>query len=161
MVTGILPLYQIFQLNTTLFANTFDSISDRKARIRLNGRTNNLIFIACHLVDARYYLANLLGDKIASPHQPLFDAATGIEDFRKFPSVNAISADWRMVSQDLLGRLEQQSEEQLAVPAPADFPVDDKTLLGGIAFLTQHESYHIGQMAFIRKSLGKAAMEYS
>jgi uncharacterized damage-inducible protein DinB len=29
-----------------------------------------------------------------------------------------------------------------------------------IAFLVQHDSYHVGQMAFLRRQLGKAAMSY-
>ena len=30
-----------------------------------------------------------------------------------------------------------------------------------IAFLMQHDSYHIGQVAFLRRQLGKPAMAYT
>jgi membrane associated rhomboid family serine protease len=33
-------------------------------------------------------------------------------------------------------------------------------ILGGLFFLVQHESYHIGQMAILRKGLGYNAMSY-
>ncbi len=33
--------------------------------------------------------------------------------------------------------------------------------LGLSAFLMQHHSYHIGQMAFLRRQLGKPAMVYA
>jgi uncharacterized damage-inducible protein DinB len=33
--------------------------------------------------------------------------------------------------------------------------------LGLIAFLVQHDSYHLGQIAFLRKQLGKPAMSYA
>jgi len=40
------------------------------------------------------------------------------------------------------------------------FPIDDSTSLGLITFLAQHEFYHIGQLAFLRRQLGHAAMSY-
>ena len=30
-----------------------------------------------------------------------------------------------------------------------------------IAFLAQHDSYHLGQMGFLRRQLGKPAMSYA
>jgi len=29
-----------------------------------------------------------------------------------------------------------------------------------LTFLVQHDSYHVGQMAFLRRQLGKSAMTY-
>jgi hypothetical protein len=51
-------------------------------------------------------------------------------------------------------RLELLTEEELA--KPASFPVltGDKTKRGAIVFLNYHETYHIGQMAYLRKWLG-------
>jgi len=40
------------------------------------------------------------------------------------------------------------------------FPISDTTALGMITFLTQHDSYHIGQVGFLRRQLGKPAMTY-
>ena len=34
-------------------------------------------------------------------------------------------------------------------------------LLGLIAFLVQHDSYHIGQIGFLRRQLGKPALAYT
>lgn len=33
-------------------------------------------------------------------------------------------------------------------------PVEDKTIMGGFAFLISHESYHVGQLGLLRKELG-------
>jgi hypothetical protein len=38
--------------------------------------------------------------------------------------------------------------------------VGDRTLLGALAFLAQHESYHVGQLALLRKYAGLPAMRY-
>ena len=50
--------------------------------------------------------------------------------------------------------------ERLATPSPQRFPVDDGTLLGGLAYLVQHDAYHIGQVALLRRQLGHPAMSY-
>ena len=39
-------------------------------------------------------------------------------------------------------------------------PLARPALLGTIAFLMQHESYHVGQMGLLRKELGHPAMAY-
>jgi uncharacterized damage-inducible protein DinB len=39
--------------------------------------------------------------------------------------------------------------------------VPDTSRLGLIAFLTQHDSYHIGQLAFLRRQLGRSPMAYT
>jgi uncharacterized damage-inducible protein DinB len=33
--------------------------------------------------------------------------------------------------------------------------------LGLVAFLVQHDSYHLGQVAFLRRQLGHPAMSYA
>ena len=54
------------------------------------------------------------------------------------------------------------SAVDLAAPAPWQAPgVDDKTMLGLLAFLAQHDSYHVGQMAILRKAVGLQAMSYN
>lgn len=40
-------------------------------------------------------------------------------------------------------------------------PLAGPTLLGTIAFLMQHESYHVGQMGLLRKQLGRPATTYA
>ena len=54
----------------------------------------------------------------------------------------------------LRARFAQLTEADLAAPAPRSFPIEDKTMRGAVLFLTYHESYHAGQMAYVRKCLG-------
>ena len=46
----------------------------------------------------------------------------------------------------------------MSAPAPRDFPVPDKTIRGAINFLAYHEAYHLGQMGYLRKWLGKDSL---
>jgi uncharacterized damage-inducible protein DinB len=54
-----------------------------------------------------------------------------------------------------------RTAEQLRRPDAHRFPLGDSTELGLLTFLVQHDSYHIGQMGFLRRQLGKPAMSYA
>jgi len=53
-----------------------------------------------------------------------------------------------------MARLKVLTDEELSKPAPFPVPAGDKTQRGAIVFLNFHETYHIGQMAYLRKWLG-------
>jgi uncharacterized damage-inducible protein DinB len=60
--------------------------------------------------------------------------------------------------QELLARLTSASAEQLGKPAAGPPLPNVETVGDQITFLTFHESYHVGQMAFVRKMLGHASV---
>jgi uncharacterized damage-inducible protein DinB len=41
------------------------------------------------------------------------------------------------------------------------FPVPDASQLGMITLLVQHDAYHLGQLAFLRRQLGHPATAYT
>jgi hypothetical protein len=55
-------------------------------------------------------------------------------------------------------RLEEIGDAELSAKCPRDFPIADKTMRGAITFLAYHEGYHVGQMAYLRKLLGKGQL---
>ncbi|MFZ0391423.1 MAG: hypothetical protein WAN36_13270 [Calditrichia bacterium] len=67
---------------------------------------------------------------------------------------------WDTVSEKLIEKFPALSESNLSSKAPVNFPVEDETRLGEIAFLLQHESYHTGQLSLLRKWLGFQPMSY-
>jgi uncharacterized damage-inducible protein DinB len=75
--------------------------------------------------------------------------------------VDEIRSAWRAVSAHLQEALASLAGSDLAQPNAHRFPLADSTLLGLIAFLAQHDSYHLGQLAFLRRQLGKPAMSYA
>ena len=54
----------------------------------------------------------------------------------------------------LMAALPGISEETLAGPAPLLIPGDNPTVRDQMAFLTMHESYHLGQLGLLKKSMG-------
>ncbi len=154
------PVHEIFQLNERLVTNCLDGMDDETAQKRFAPSTNNAAFLALHLVDARHYVLGLLGVESEHPFGSEYDEARGVDDVERFPTVAELRDAWQTVAGKLASALEEAAEEQLTADAPVGFPVADKSLAGGLAFLAQHESYHVGQLALLRKAHGLGAMSY-
>jgi uncharacterized damage-inducible protein DinB len=155
----IMSFFKILKLNTNLFNNCLDGVSDEIARMRVSNNTNNIAFIAVHVVDARYYLADYLGLTAENPFKDFADIQS-IKDVIDFPAVDTLRSAWQTVSAALEKRFQVLTESELKAKSPEKFPLDDDTVLGGIAFMLQHESFHIGQLAFLRKHFGLGPMKY-
>lgn len=156
----VVPLHATLRLNTRLLLNCLDGLDDAVGDTRPNERTNSIGFIAAHLVDARHLLARVIGLDAAPPYGGALEAARGIEDVAVVPRLSDTRPVWREISARVEGALLQLGSDALDAPAPQRYPIDDRSVLGAIAFLMQHDGYHIGQLALIRKFLGAPAMRY-
>jgi hypothetical protein len=154
-------LASVFRMNTRLFNNCLVDVSDAHAAQRPNGQTNSMLFIACHLVDSRYFVTRYLGVSEANPLERFLANATSIEDVSELPDLEQVRRAWQTIARTLEPCIDSLSESELKAPSPQRFPVDNPTIIGGIGFLLQHESYHIGQLALLRRFFGYPAMRYA
>lgn len=155
------PSGEIYRLHRRLLLNCLDGMDDATATRPLAPATNHAAFLALHLIEVRHWLlGNLLGRETTNPFAELSGGAQGIDDIPRFPTVKELNAAWEEVSDHLEGALEELGEEQLEAPVEPSFPVADGSLAGALAFLAQHEAYHVGQLALLRKGLGLGAMSY-
>ena len=154
------PLAEILRLNTRLFVNCLDGMNDEQASLRPSAATNNAGFVALHVADARYFLLGLLGAELANPFAALAGDARGIDDLGVLPPLGTIRTAWTAVADAVDHRLQQIAAAELDAPTASRFPVEPPTLLGALTFLVQHDSYHVGQLALLRKHAGLPAMGY-
>ena len=150
---GIGALGSVVRLNTRLFRACLDGISADEAGRGFGEGGNGVGFIALHVVDARFYLARALGGDVGNPFAE-YEEARSAADVQRLPALSSLLEEWDRVSPELVAALDGLSAERAAGPAPTPFPIDDPSLLGMAAFLIQHESYHIGQLALLRRQLG-------
>ena len=160
MNPALAPLAAILDLNTDLLLNCLDGLSEEEARHRLQGGGNSLAFLVAHLTDTRHFMAARLGRPLPNPLTPLLAGARGIDDIRSWPPLDELRAAWRSIGGHLAAVLPALGSEELSEPNLHRFPLGDSTRLGFLAFLTQHDSYHVGQAAFLRRQIGKPAMAY-
>lgn len=160
MNSVLLPLQTIVELNTRLFKNCLAEVPDEVAAHIVAEGTNTMIFVAVHLLDARIFMADVAGTVLSHPY-PEIAAAQRVQDIPTYPSLADLVVQWNHISAALFKCLELLSDEQLRAPSSRLFPVKDKSLLGALSFLIQHESYHIGQLALLRRLNGLSAMRYT
>ncbi len=156
----IAPLADLFRLNTKLFRNTLAGLDEVDATARPNEHTNSAAFIGGHLVETRAWMGRYLGLDTKAPFGGVLEHAASLEQLADLPKLAEIRPEWDALSDTVAARLEELTEVQLSGPGTQKFPGVAPTLLGGIAFLLQHESYHIGQWAYLRKYLGLPPMSY-
>jgi uncharacterized damage-inducible protein DinB len=161
MEQTLAPIAEIYALNTDLLLNAVAGVSPAHAVERPLPGTNSMAFLVAHAIDARHFAATLLDRPAPNPLGEALKDANGIDDIPELPPLSELTALWLAASQNLEAALDAASAEQLRRPSEQTFPVNHPGVLGAVAFLAQHESYHIGQLALMRKGLGYPAMKYT
>ena len=159
MDPSVAALAGILRLNTKLFRNCLDGLSDEQARVRPSGTTNNASFVAAHLADSRYYLLKALGAERANPMAEYVAQVRGIDDMTRWPALAEIQSAWTDASHALRARLDSLTAQELDGPAGARFP-GDSSMRAALMFMVQHDSYHVGQLSLLRSHAGLPAMSY-
>lgn len=154
------PLASLLRLNTHLLLNCVEGLTDAQATARVLPSTNSIAFLVAHLIDARHTLLALLGGIAENPLATVLSDARSIDDVAMLPPLTELRDAWHAVDEALAIRLPELSASVLDEPAPQPYPGDDPSLLGALAFLVQHDSYHVGQLALLRRALGLPAMRY-
>jgi uncharacterized damage-inducible protein DinB len=149
------------ELNGKLFENCFANVDDETARRRFGAQTNNMAFIGCHLVDARHFLARLIGAEAGSSFGGRLDEIESIDEASDLPSVTEIRQAWSKIGSLLERRASSMTSEELAQEVVQEFPIADPTLRGALVFMLGHESFHLGQLALLRKHFGLGAMSWA
>lgn len=144
-------------LHRLLYHNALRGVSEQDLTRRPNRHTNHLLWIAGHVAHKRAAMAQCLGQHVQSPLE-VFDAV--ISDTAVYPSSGEVKGFFGAASYAIFIGLNAITPEGLAKPASTDMPINDATIAGKLDFLLDHEAYHIGQMAFVRKFLGYKAMSY-
>jgi len=154
------PLAAILKLNTRLLLNCLEGLSDEAARVRRASGVNSVTFIAAHVTDSRYFLLRTLGGALENPLSRFLDKAKTIDEITEWPPLDAVRTAWKDVSAALDTQLGTATADELSASVDARFPGVERTRLGALTFLVQHDSYHLGQLALLRKPAGLPPMSY-
>ena len=157
----IAPLAETLRLNTRLFRNCLDGVTGELAVRRPTPGTNNLALIAAHMTDARYTILRILGAPAPNPLAAQLAGARSLDDLASVPTLAETEAAWTAAAHALRDRLAVISPTELDANTTTRLPLPDPTVLGTVTFLVQHDSYHLGQLALLRKYLGLEAMRYT
>ena len=154
MDTRLEPLISILSINAAAYGRALEDVDQASAERRPSDRSNSLAYLACHALDARFYLMRTCGHEMTNPWQEHFDAATDVSDMKDYPPMYELRTVMDEVHNATVAHLATMSSADLEADTGHGFPIPDNSLLGAITFLTFHEAYHVGQMGFLRKYLG-------
>ncbi|HXR39931.1 MAG TPA: DinB family protein [Terracidiphilus sp.] len=143
-----------YRLNADLFEKSFAGLTPEEWQTRPSESVNPMIWIAGHIIWARANVLGLLGSSWSRPWLPLFARGAKLAAPGEYPSPEEMVLAWKEVTMSLNAALEDASPEALSAPGPERIPNFDGKLSGVVSFLALHESYHVGQAAYLRRWLG-------
>ena len=147
------PISMIFSFNDDFVLQALEGLTHEELWRAPTPHNNPLLWVAGHVVQTRATVIQMLGERVETGWGTLFDRGAKIADAKQYPSGTEVARVMRQVSPRLRSALSALSDEQLSKPASLPIP-GIKTLADELAFFALHDSYHIGQLAYIRKSLG-------
>jgi uncharacterized damage-inducible protein DinB len=147
------PITVTFSFNEPFVEQALDGLSHEELWRAPTSHNNPILWVAGHVVQTRTTVLQMIGQSVDTGWGTLFDRGAKIGDRSQYPSATEVARVMCEVSPKLRGALAAITEAELMRPASLPIP-GINTLMDELAFFALHESYHVGQLAYIRKSLG-------
>jgi len=152
------PVDKIYLTNEMMFKKALEGLSIEQLFYRPTETNTPMLWIAGHIPETRTSVLKLMGEEFETGWGDLFKRGHILKDAAGYPTISEIFATLDELSARLHARLTSLSDEQLSSAAVGPKFPNSNTLLEQIGFLAWHESYHVGQLAYIRRSLGFAGI---
>jgi uncharacterized damage-inducible protein DinB len=151
---SVAPLVFILTTNDALVARAFDGVAAGDHWKQPTPQSNTMLWILGHMVTARNGLLALLGERMDTGLGEAFARGAERQESSTYPPADRIFDASRRVNERLYQALVGLTDETLSRPATRAFTPAVHTLLDQLAFLTMHDTYHVGQLGYARKALG-------
>jgi hypothetical protein len=143
-----------FHSNTGFLEKAVAGIQPEQWLSRPNDHANHITWIVGHAIWARQALISRLGNEWSHSGLQVFVRGAKLDPSAVYPVSDALLAAWRECSGVLGSTLENITAEALAAPSPGGPPSPDGKLSGLVGVLVWHDTYHLGQLAYLRGWLG-------
>ena len=147
-----------YSQNTDSLTKGFEGLAPEEWLRSPSEKSNHLSWVVGHIIWARAAVAGMLGSPISKPWFPLVARGSKIADPAEYPSSAELSLALQEVTAVLNTAMENASEEVLAGSAPERIPTVDGKLSGTVSFLAWHDTFHVGQAAYLRSWLGHSGV---
>ena len=144
----------MFKVNTDIVNKAIADVSPEHWFQKPGDDSNHLMFVLGHIVVHRGKTLKTLGVDWDSPWAKLFARGAARVADAEYPSVDEMRAAWYQVSDELAATLKEPNANLLATDAPKGPPTFNGKISGTVAFYAFHDTYHVGQVSYLRKWLG-------
>jgi hypothetical protein len=152
-ISAVRPISVTFSFNEPFLEQAPEGLSYEELWRTPTSHNNPILWVAGHIVQTRATVLQMLGHSADTGWGTLFDRGAKIGDRSQYPSATDMTRVMREVNPRLRAALATITEPELIRSASLPIPGID-ILMDELAFFALHESYHVGQLAYIRKSLG-------
>jgi len=152
--TEIAVAAAMYKQNDAMLAKSIAGLTDAEWKTRPNDNSNCVLWVVGHSVWARSMVLSMLGGAWTRPWLGKFVRGSKPVDASEYPSAEEIVTAWAEVSDSLKAAMESAPLSVLEAPAPEKMPTFDGKMSGLVGFLAYHETYHVGQLAYLRCWLG-------
>jgi uncharacterized damage-inducible protein DinB len=154
IATEFVTTAHIYKRNEAMLAKAIEGLTAEQWTCRPQDSGNSALWVVGHIVWARSRAFKLLGVSWTAPWLTYFERGSKPEDASQYPSSDEVLAAWKELSALMPSALEAASVDAMAAPAPPPSPSFDGTIGGMVSFLAMHETYHVGQVVYLRRLLG-------
>jgi uncharacterized damage-inducible protein DinB len=148
-----------FRLSNKFMTGLLNGLSPEEWLKRPEGAGNHITWLVGHLIWSRKSVVARLGGSWSAPWLGLFARGEKLDGTAAYPSPDALVGAWKDVTSALERALENATDEQVAQPAAQPGPpTADGKLSGTVRFMAWHETYHLGQISYVRVLLGHKGM---
>lgn len=154
METDFKNISGMFRTNTDIINKAIADVRTEDWFRTPGDDSNHLMWLLGHVVVHRGQVLKVLGVDWKSSWASLFARGSQRVDDAEYPAVDEMRAAWDEISEQLKAALQEPAPEVLSKTAPEGAPSFDKQLSGTVAFYAFHDTYHTGQVSFLRKWLG-------
>ena len=144
----------MFKTNTDIVKKALDEVPAERWFLKPGDDSNHLMWVAGHLVVHRAAVLKYLGGDWDASWSSLFKRGAKRMADEEYPSIAEIRTAWEEVTRKLSASLNNPDTGRLSQPAPTGPPSFNGKISGQVAFLAFHETYHVGQVSYLRKWLG-------
>jgi hypothetical protein len=144
-----------FNQNSSFLKQTVDGLTDDEWLRRPNDHSNHMLWIVGHVAWARTMLLTRLEAPWTTPWMAIYGRGKKCEDGPDCPCPLVAMEAWDESCRRLNAAMEDASVDLLDTPAGQGPPSADGKLSGIVDFLAFHETYHVGQIAYLRSWLGR------
>ncbi len=146
---------QNFSQNSSVLQRSVGGLTDDEWTRRPNDHSNHILWIVGHVAWTRSALLARLDAPWVTPWLGLYARGKKCEDGPDCPSPGLAMEVWSESCSRLKAAMEAATDALLDTPVTQGPPTADGKLSGVVDFLAFHETYHVGQIAYLRSWLGR------
>ena len=154
MASDLTYIESMFKANTDIVNKAVADVAPGDWFRTPGDDSNHLLWVMGHLIVHRAMTLKMLGGQWDSSWAPLFArGAVRVAD-DQYPPAEEMKSAWQQVSADLVSAVRNAPADLLDKDAATGGPSFDGKVGGSVALLAFHDTYHAGQVSYLRKWLG-------